>query len=107
MLGKIDKFDSATEEWKQYEECLGNLFSANGINRDEKKRAVLLTLIGPARYKLLRNLIAPQKPGEVEYSSLMKRLADHFSPTPSEIVQHFKFNSRSRRQGQSVATFVA
>jgi len=74
---------------------------------DEKKRAVLLTLIGPATYKLLSNLIAPQKPGEVEYSSLVKTLADHFSPTPSEIVQRFKFNSRSRRQGESVATFVA
>ena len=60
-LGKIDEFDSATEEWKQYEERLGHFFSANGIDRDEKKRAVLLTLSGPAMYKLLSNLIAPQK----------------------------------------------
>ena len=106
-MGKIDEFDSATEEWKQYEERLGHFFSANGIDKDEKKRAVLLTLIGPTTYKLLSNLIAPQKPGGVEYSSLVKTLADHFSPTPSEIVQRFKFNSRSRRQGESVATFVA
>ena len=37
----------------------------------------------------------------------MKTLADHFNPTSSEIVQHFKFNSRSRQQGESVATFMA
>ena len=67
----------------------------------------MLTVIGPATYKLLSNLVAPKKAGEVEYSTPVKTLADHFNPTPSEIVQRFKFNSRSRKLGESVATFVA
>ena len=31
----------------------------------------------------------------------------HFSPAPSEIVQRFKFHSRFRNPGESVATFVS
>jgi len=63
--------------------------------------------VGPVTYKLLSNLVAPKKPGEVEYSALVQTLADHFNPTPSEIVQRFKFNSWSRKPGESVAMFVA
>ena len=37
----------------------------------------------------------------------MDTLAKHFKPAPSEIVERFRFHSRSRRQGESVATFVA
>ena len=64
-------------------------------------------MIGPATYKVLRNLVSPKKPGEVSYADLVKTLTDHFSPAPSEIVQRFKFNCRVRRQGETVATFVA
>ena len=34
-------------------------------------------------------------------------MALYHSPAPSEIVQRFKFNSRFRRAGESVATYVA
>ena len=33
MLGKNNKFNSMTEEWKQYKECLGHFFSADRIDR--------------------------------------------------------------------------
>lgn len=71
------------------------------------KRAVLLTVIGPATYKTLSNLVAPSQPGEKLYKDLVKALADHFNPTPSEIVERFKFNSRWRKPGESVSTFLA
>ena len=34
-------------------------------------------------------------------------MKDHYTPALSEIVQRFKFNSRSRRPGESVLTYVA
>ena len=36
----------------------------------------------------------------------MKLVTDHFNPTPSVIVQRFHFNSRYRKPGESIATFV-
>lgn len=51
--------------------------------------------------------MSPKKPGEESYGDLLKILADHFSPAPLEIVQRFKFNSRLRKPGESVSTYVA
>ena len=51
---------------------------------------------------------ATSKPGECEtYDELVVALTEHHSPAPSEIVQRFKFNSRFRYAGESVATYVA
>ena len=43
-------------------------------------------------------------PGDKSYNELLTLLKNHFNPAPSEIVQWFKFQSRSR---QTVAIFVA
>ena len=60
-LGKIDQFDLSKEEWPQYVE---HFFTANDIDSAEKKRAVFLAVVGPATYRLLYNLISPDKPGD-------------------------------------------
>ena len=64
-------------------------------------------MVGPSTYKLLCNLITPQKPGELSYDELVQSVRKNHNPTPSEIVQRFKFNSRVRQPGESVATFLA
>ena len=45
--------------------------------------------------------------GEKSYDELVQVLTAHYNPTPSETEQRFKFHSRFRKQGESVATFVA
>ena len=75
-FGKIGKFDATKEEWTQYTERLNYFFVANGITAAEQKRAVFLTVIGPAAFKLFRNL-------------LVQAMKQHHSPSPSEIVQRF------------------
>ena len=82
-------------------------FEANNIDSAEKRRAVLLSVIGSATYKILRNLLSPVKPGDKSYDQLVDALTKHFKLAPSEIVERFLFHSRSRRDGESVATFIA
>lgn len=106
-LGKIDEFDRHREDWQQYVERLEFYFIANGITTEEKKRAVFLSVIGSPTYRILRNLLTPDKPGDKTYEELTTVLQQHYSPAPSEIVERFKFYSRSRRAGESVANFIA
>ena len=73
----------------------------------EKKRAVFLSIIGASTYKLLHNLVSPRKPGEKSFVELTAVLRKHFHPTPSIIVERFRFHSRVRKPGESVATFVS
>jgi len=51
--------------------------------------------------------VALDKPNEVSYDNLVKKVREHLMPKPSVIVKRFKFNTRVRQPGESVATFVA
>ena len=65
------------ETWATYVERLEFYFIANGIDDPVKKRAVLLTVSGPATYKLIRNLSAPKKPSEKSYDELVALVKSH------------------------------
>ena len=106
-FGKIGEFDAGSEEWSQYVERIGHFFEANGVTEERKKRAVLLLVVGPTTYKLLRNLIAPVKPGEKDYDDIIEVLKKYFDPPPSEIVQRYRFHTHSQKEQELVATFVA
>ena len=110
LLGKIDHFDAEVEEWPQYVERLEHFFEANGItgeDNESKRRPVFLTVIGPSPYNLLRNLLLLEKPADKTFEQLTQILKDHYNPKPSEVMQRFRFNTRSRKAGESVATYVA
>ena len=79
-LGCVEEFDNNNDDWPQYAERLGNFFVANGIDATEKKRAVLLSVVGASTYKTLRNLVSPMKPGEKTYDELLPRSPNITSP---------------------------
>ena len=110
LLGSIDQFNPALEEWAQYVERLGQFFEANGIVGEAnaaKRRSTFLSVVGPGPYKVLRSILAPVKPSAKTFEELTQVLTDYYSPPPSEVMQRFRFNTRFRKAGESVATYVA
>ena len=105
--GKISYFNSNQESWSSYTERLGYYFTANDVQDDDKKKAILLTVCGPATFELLKSLLQPSTTNDKTYSEIIKVLSDHFSPAPSVIMQRYKFNTRTRKDSESVATYVA
>ena len=81
--------------------------SANGITDGTRKRDVLLTVCGPKKYHILRNLLAPKKPTEVSYGDIVQTLKLHFSPKQGVAVKRYKFNTRARQPGESISAYVA
>ncbi|KAK3092066.1 hypothetical protein FSP39_024867 [Pinctada imbricata] len=104
--GKLDTYDES-EDWNQYIERLDSYFDANEIDDAEKKRNILLSVCGKATYKLIRDLLSPVKPNTKSFADIVKLVKDHKHPAPSEIISRFKFNSRIRKEGESVRGFVA
>ena len=49
-LGQVGEFAEGSEEWTQYAERLGHFMAADGIEEAERKRDVLLSVIGPKEY---------------------------------------------------------
>ncbi|XP_031570808.1 uncharacterized protein K02A2.6-like [Actinia tenebrosa] len=72
-----------------------------------KGRAILLSVIGPATYILLRNLVSPSKPTEKSYIELVSALRNHYQPTISITVQRYKFHTRARKTNESVPDYVS
>ena len=110
LLGKIDEFNSDLEEWPQYVERLSPFFEANrimGANNATKRRSTFLSVKGPGPHKLLRSLLTPDKPSDKTFEELTALLAKHYSPPPSKVIQRYRFNSRSRNAGESIAAYVA
>lgn len=101
-FGRIGEFEPEKEDWTSYVERLGHFFHANGIDDDDKKRSVFLSVIGPSAYKLLRSLLSPEKPGDKSFKSLTETMTKHYNPAPSEIVQRYKFHTRFRQSGETV-----
>ena len=120
-IGAIEHFSG--KDWELYAERLQEFLLANDLGeiklkddnsnatvvkaRAEKRRAVLLSVIGPATYSLLRNLVSPAKPSEKTFEDLVTALKDHYAPTPSVPVQRFKFQARIRKSGESIAIYVS
>jgi len=103
-FGKLEKFDTASSNnWIQYIERMEYYFQANKITAGETKCAILISAMSGKAYKLMCNLISPNKPGDKSFGELVEVMTKHFCPPPSEIVQQYKFNLRVWQDGESVA----
>ena len=64
--------------------------------------------MGADTYKLLNNLLHPNKPNERTFSETCKILSYYFSPNPIIIAEpeRFKFYTRNQNEGESIASYV-
>ena len=116
----IERFSGAAADWDAYMEGLEPYLIANDSGeikisdnagavqaREKKRRSILLSVIGADTYFLLRNLCPPTKPAEKSCNEIAEIMKKHFSPTPSETVQRFKFHTCKRKQNESVAVHLS
>ncbi len=73
----------------------------------QRRRSVFLSVVGKRTYTILRSLLSPDRPSTKTFEELTAVLIRHFSPPPSEVIQRFRFYSRSRQPGESVSAFIA
>ena len=109
---KLEEFDRDSDPWELCIERLNFYFEANKIGGEgdglKLRRAILLSSVGKKTYKLMCNLLAPEKPGDKPYPELCTLVKNHFNPKPSESVQRpHKVNNRFRANGESISDFVA
>ena len=105
-IGKIEEFDSATEDWRSYLERLEHYLGANRI-KEEVKTAAFLSCIGKRTFGLLRALTAPKKPGEKSYEELVEILTKHLAPKPLVIAERYRFHKRDQKEGETVREYVS
>jgi len=66
---------------------------ANGISTKEKKRAVLVTLMGSEPYEPLASLVAPEKPSTKKFDDIIATMEKYLKPKPLGVIaERFKFH---------------
>ena len=94
------KFNEKLKDWVQYSETLEHFFPANNIDDANAMRAILLTVIGPKAYKLLRSLVAPEMLEDESNTDLVEAMKKHHTPKLWEVMQQHKFFNPFRKQGE-------
>ena len=74
---------------------------------EDNKAAVLLAIIGPVAFRVLGNLVAPDKPSSKSYAELISVMSGYYNPKPIVTVQRYQFFSWFRQPDESISSLVA
>ena len=89
----IGEFNEEVDSVANYEERMETYFIANDITDDKKKTAIVITTIAA-------------KTMDIKLVDIWVILKNHHNPPTSEIVERYKFNICTRRDGQTVAIYI-
>lgn len=106
--GSLREFNEG-EDWEDYIDRFDQYCIANDIRDSdsvEKKKALLLSVIGNHSYSILKALLAPAKPSTKSYKEICDLMKDHVSPKPIVIAERYIFYNRKQRNGESVTQYL-
>ena len=105
-LGRIREFQPDSETATAYLKRVQLFFLANDIAAG-KQVSVLLTLVGPKLYELLRSLVSPNLSQDKTYEELAELFKRHYEPEPIVIVERFRFHRRNQVTNENIAEYLA
>ncbi|KAH7941855.1 hypothetical protein HPB49_017951 [Dermacentor silvarum] len=94
-FGSMEAFEGESDAWPAYVERVQEFFEADDVV-PAKKRSIFLSCCVPRTNSLLRSLVKPETPQDQTLDEILAVLGRHYAPTPSVVVQRFRFNSRTK-----------
>ena len=104
QIASVGEYSDDNEDFESYTERLIAWLVVNGVT-DEQKCSVFLAVIGSTTYKLLKSVLAPDKPNIQTFNELVNVLQRHYKPKPLIIAERFRFYKRQQQEGETVASF--
>ena len=105
LLGSVGEFDPSSESFKAYLERLDQFFVANDIGKcandasaavvratNQKKVAMMISVIGKTTHSTLRDLCSPENPKEKTFEALSEVVQQHFTPNRLEVAKSYRFH---------------
>ena len=95
QIGKLEGFYCITCDVDTYFERLASYFKANRVAADARIDT-FISVAGEKTYKLMKSLLAPEKPKDKSLDDIKKLLQEHMQPKESIICRRAKFYSRKQ-----------
>nr|CAI5840252.1 unnamed protein product [Callosobruchus analis] len=111
FVGSIEPFSPSKSDINSYMERMDQLFTCNGVESEDKKRALFLTLIGPEAYGrcfvygTLKDIVSPALPSSKTYSQLKTALIGYFSPKRLTIAERYKFYGAHQEINEDIKSY--
>ena len=93
------------EEFSNYIERIEQFFIVNNVTEENKKAAILLSVIGAETYAIVKNLSSPETTSSKTFEQLCIILKSHYEPKTLVIAERFKFHSRDQGEIESAQHF--
>ena len=103
-LGRMESFDPKRETWSFWHERLEFYYEANEVP-EEKKKALLVTLLGPDQYRLLATQIAPRKVAQLKYQECIDVMKERYDMRTPLLKHRLDFHSLSQKPGESLREY--
>lgn len=104
QIASVGEYDENKEDFESYTERLNAWLAVNDVTAEQKAN-VFLAVVGAHTYKLLKSLVAPEKPSSKGFDELVAVLQRHYKPKPLIIAERFRFYKRHQQDGESVSAF--
>ncbi|XP_065888558.1 uncharacterized protein [Dysidea avara] len=105
-IGQMQEFDPTSDRISTYLERAEIFFQANEI-AENKRVALLLSIIGGKTYLLLSDLLAPEKPASKSFAVLSETLKKDYELKAVIIAERFQFHRRNQAANESVPEYEA
>lgn len=106
LIGNIPEFYCGSGDWNVYSERLEQFFEVNDIP-DEKRSALLISVVGNEAYKTLRDLCHPALPKEKSFEELCQLLHKQYAPQVSLFRERIKFYKAQQENYENVSQWYA
>ena len=100
VLGNLGEFHPNTDSITSYLKRVQLYFEANPVEED-RRVAVLLTVVGAEAYETLRSLLAQALPRDKSFADLLGELNKHYDPKPS-VLQNVLNSTNDPREPESL-----
>ena len=97
QIASVGEYVDEKEDFESYVERLEAWLVVNDVTV-EQKSSVFLAVIGATTYKLLKSLLAPEKPNTKTFDELVNVLQRHYKPKPLIIAERFRFYKRQQQE---------
>ena len=93
---------TVSQRWTKWRKSFEYFVIASGVRNQERKRALLLHLVGPATQDIYETLTDDDQ----SYDSTIEALEQHFSITKNVPFERSKFHQAKQQQNESVEQYI-
>uniref|UniRef100_A0A6P7FUF5 Uncharacterized protein LOC114334125 n=1 Tax=Diabrotica virgifera virgifera TaxID=50390 RepID=A0A6P7FUF5_DIAVI len=107
FTGTIQEFVPGNSDWTVYRKRLSNYLAANNISDENRKCAILLSLLNEEAYKLLFNMCIPDEPEIKTFKELVDLIDEHFKSIKSVFSNRENFFISRKMANESAKEWAA